>query len=69
MKDDSLDSIAASTRWHELQRPQVLVQVGIILGLPRLLAWVLTIGHPEGAAASGRQRYVEINPGAQSRVV
>ena len=59
MKDDSFDSILVDT-WHELQRPQLLVQLGVIFGC-FVVAWFITYALRKGLRRRA-QRYVEINP-------
>jgi small-conductance mechanosensitive channel len=66
MKDDSFGFILFDA-WRELQRPQVLVQIGVIAGC-FLVAWLLTIGIRK-ALRQRTKRYVEINPERNSALI
>lgn len=59
MKDDSLDSILLDT-WHELQRPQLLIQIGVIVGCV-LVGW-LVASAIRRALARRAQRHAGIDP-------
>lgn len=59
MKDDSLN-LALLDTLRELQRPQLLVQIGVIVGCV-FVAWLVTFASRKTLRARA-QRYVEINP-------
>ena len=66
MKDDSFGSMLFDT-WREVQRPQVLIQVGVIVGCV-LVAWLITIGIRR-ALRQRAKRYVAINPERNSKLL
>ena len=66
MKDDDFASALLDT-WHELQRPQLLTQLGIAVGC-LLVAFVIAHFVKRAFARRGRH-YVELNPERNSKLL
>ncbi len=66
MKDDDLGSMLQDT-WHDLQRPQLLWQLGIIAGA-LLVGWLVSY-LIRRAVAKRAKRYVELNPERNARLL
>jgi small-conductance mechanosensitive channel len=66
MKEDALGSVLLDT-WREVQRPQLLVQLGIAAGC-LLVGWLIARVAKQALAKRG-QRYVERNPERNARLL
>ena len=66
MKDDDLGSVLLET-WHELQKPQLLTQLGIAAGC-LAAGWVIAFFAKRALARRG-QHYVDLNPERNAKLL